>query len=185
MTSSHADLKLYENILKFFDPALHVVLFPPWDCLPYDRTGPAPEITAQRISAIKQIDFFQENNIPFILLTTASALLQKMRRPEIIKKASVLAKPNKRVDINRLSKFLVTNGYLRTPTVREAGEFSVRGGIVDIFPSGFDVPVRLDFFGDVIEKIKKFDPVTQMSLEEIPEMDLSPVSEILLTEKNN
>lgn len=183
VTASHADLKLYENILKFFDPALHIVSFPPWDCLPYDRTGPAPEITAQRIAAIKQIDFFKEKNIPFILLTTSAALLQKMRKPEIIKKASVLAKPNKRVDINRLAKFLTTNGYLRTPTVREAGEFSVRGGIVDIFPSGYDMPVRLDFFGDVIEKIKNFDPVTQMSVETIPEMDLSPVSEILLTEK--
>ena len=183
VTSSHADLKLYENILNFFDPTLHYVVFPPWDCLPYDRTGPALEITAQRIAAVKQIDFYLTHKIPFILLTTASALLQKIRKVDIIKKASVLAKPNKRVDINRLSKFLVTNGYLRTPTVREAGEFSVRGGIVDIFPSGAEQPVRLDFFGDVIERIKLFDPITQISTEDIAEIDLSPVSEILLMEK--
>ena len=143
----------------------------------------APEIVSRRIHAMRMMEVYKEKNTPFIVLTTASALRQKMRKPKIIQKASVLAAPKKKVEIDRLSRFLISNGYLRTGTVRETGEFAVRGGIVDIFPSGFDQPVRLDFFGNVIEKIKVFDPTTQMSLHEIESLDLSPVSEIILNEK--
>lgn len=181
--SSHADMHRYKEMIKFFDPNVSIILFPPWDCLPYDRVSPSPEIISMRIAGLKQIKHHQANNKPFILLTTASALLQKIRKIEVIEKASVTATPNKRVPIDRLSRFLVTNGYTRTSTVREAGEFAVRGGIFDLFPTGYQQPVRLDFFGDVIEKMKLFDPMTQISSEEIKQLELTPISEILLDKK--
>ncbi|MEM6602885.1 MAG: transcription-repair coupling factor, partial [Pseudomonadota bacterium] len=183
IASSHGDIYKYAKILDFFAPQKPYVIFPPWDCLPYDRSGPAPEIIAKRIYALKMVAHYQDNNIPFILITSVHAAFQKIRKPDIIRKNSIIAKPNKRVQIERLSKFLSLNGYLRTPTVREAGEYAVRGGIVDIFPSGFEKPVRLDFFGDVIEKIKSFDPATQISEKTLDELHLSPASEILLNEK--
>ncbi len=179
IVSSFERLNLYESLLKFFFPNLPIVVLPPWDCLPYDRTGASPEIVSRRIQAFRQIHDYQTNKKPYLLLTTITASLQKIRKPSIIKQASVEAKPKKKVQIDRLCRFLTENGYLRTPTVREAGEFAVRGGIIDIYPSGHDTPVRLDFFGDVIEKIKKFDVQTQMTTQTLDSFELSPISEIM------
>lgn len=179
IVSSFERLNLFESLVKFFFPNLPIVVLPPWDCLPYDRTGASPEIVSRRIQAFRKIYDYELEKKPYLLLTTITASLQKIRKPEIIKKASVEAKPKKKVQIDRLCRFLSENGYLRTPTVREAGEFAVRGGIVDIYPSGHDNPVRLDFFGDVIEKIKVFDAHTQMTTQTLEYFELSPISEIM------
>ncbi|MFT6072266.1 MAG: transcription-repair coupling factor (superfamily II helicase) [Alphaproteobacteria bacterium] len=183
IVSSFERLNLYENLVRFFFPTIELVVLPPWDCLPYDRTGASPEIVSRRIQAFRRIYDLEQEKKPYVLLTTITATLQKIRNPEIIKKSSVLAKPKKRVQIDRLCRFLSENGYLRTHTVREAGEFAVRGGILDVYPSGQDNPVRLDFFGDVIEKIKIFDPQTQITTETLDQFELSPISEIMPNQK--
>ena len=87
-----------------------------------------------------------------------------------------------RVNVDELSKFLTNNGYNRTGTVREAGEVAFRGGIVDIFPPGMPMPVRLDLFGDEVEEIRRFDPVDQRSLDAIDQISLEPVREFMLDE---
>ena len=181
IVSSFERLNLYENLIKFFFDTVPIVILPPWDCLPYDRTGASPEIVSRRIQAFRQIYDYTESKTPFLLITTITAALQKIRKLDIIKQASVQAKPKKRVQIDRLSRFLTENGYLRVPTVREAGEFAVRGGIMDIYPSGYENPVRLDFFGDVIEKIKTFDASTQTSIATLDSFELSPICEIMPT----
>lgn len=179
ITSSFERLNIFENLTKFFFTDLPIISLPAWDCLPYDRMGASPEIISRRIQAFRKIYDYQQEKKPYLLITTINATLQKIRNPEIIKQSSVEAKPKKRVQIDRLSRFLTENGYLRVPTVREAGEFAVRGGIMDIFPSGHDNPVRLDFFGDMIEKIKIFDAQTQISIQDLDRFELSPISEIM------
>ena len=82
--------------------------------------------------------------------------------------------------LDRLQSFFRNNGYIRTDTVREPGEFAVRGGIVDLYPAGAAQPLRLDFFGDAIESIRSFDPLTQRSTGTEAEAVLRPVSEVLL-----
>ena len=80
------------------------------------------------------------------------------------------------------SAFLAQNGYVNAGTVREAGEFAVRGGIVDLFPPGYDSPLRLDFFGDEIESIRVFDPLTQTTTDKITRFHLGPIAEAILSE---
>ncbi|HRQ61865.1 MAG TPA: CarD family transcriptional regulator, partial [Alphaproteobacteria bacterium] len=88
-----------------------------------------------------------------------------------------------RVDMPGLQRFLVDNGYSRTETVREAGEYALRGGIIDLFPAGFERPVRMDLFGDEVESIKAFDAVSQRSEGEIPEFSLQPATEFFLSDE--
>ena len=85
-----------------------------------------------------------------------------------------------RIPLDRLQGFFRNNGYIRTDTVREPGEYAVRGGIVDLWPSGAQQPIRLDFFGDTLESLRGFDPLTQRSTGALDDFVLRPVSEVLL-----
>jgi len=91
-----------------------------------------------------------------------------------------IGRKNGRFDQDKCVNFLVSSGYVRTETVREAGEFAIRGGIVDIFPAGKVRPIRLDLFGDTIESIKAFDPITQRSVKDLSAFSLIPATEIFL-----
>jgi transcription-repair coupling factor (superfamily II helicase) len=90
--------------------------------------------------------------------------------------------PGGRIPLDRLQSFFRNNGYTRTDTVREPGEFAIRGGIVDLYPAGAAQPVRLDFFGDSVESLRSFDPLTQRSTGTLDRLELKPVSEVLLDE---
>ncbi len=91
------------------------------------------------------------------------------------------AAPGNLVDTRELAAWLENNGFLRTSTVRETGEYAVRGGIVDLYAPGIPVPVRLDFFGDTLESIRSFDPETQRTVGQMRSLDLVPMSEAQLT----
>ena len=86
------------------------------------------------------------------------------------------------IDIEYLNSYLVSNGYLRTETVREPGEYAVRGGIIDIYPAGIENPLRLDLFGDTIEYIRSFDALTQRSISELKSFNLTPANEIIISD---
>src|SRR6202000_2807234 len=86
--------------------------------------------------------------------------------------------------VEKLRAFLAANGYVSAGTVREAGEFAVRGGIVDLFPPGYDAPLRLDFFGDEIESIRIFDPITQTTTGNVDNFHLGPIAEAILNEQS-
>ncbi len=92
-------------------------------------------------------------------------------------------RPGGRIGLDRLQSFFRNNGYIRTDTVREPGEFAVRGGIVDLYPAGAPQPLRLDFFGDALETIRSFDPLSQRSTGTAEEAQLRPVSEVLLDDE--
>jgi transcription-repair coupling factor (superfamily II helicase) len=162
------------DCLNFFAPDVKVIYFPAWDCLPYDRVSPNTEIAAQRVAALCDLMAWQaeKKRYPRILLTTVNAITQRVMPRAALEDASLYARVGGTLNIEHLQNYLASNGYMRTDTVREAGEFSIRGGIIDIFPSGFEHPVRLDLFGDEIESIRKFDPVTQVSIK--TQRDLSP-----------
>ena len=99
-----------------------------------------------------------------------------------VKNKFISLKPGEVIDINNLVNFFVSNGYEKTPTVREHGEFSVRGGIIDFY-SPLNKPIRLDLFGNTIDSIKSFDLITQRSLELLKEIFVYPASEIILNDK--
>src|SRR6266851_9466402 len=116
-------------------------------------------------------------------LTTVNALVQRVP-PRVAFRGRVLnVRVGGRIPLDRLISFFGQNGYGRTDTVREAGEFAVRGGIVDVFPSGETSPLRLDFFGDALEGVRSFDPLTQRSTGRRDGFALKPMSEVLLDEQ--
>ena len=114
------------------------------------------------------------------MLTTANALLQRIPPRSAFRNASLDVAEGEALDTELLTEFLIARGYTRAETVREPGEFAVRGGIVDIYPAGEAEPVRLDLFGDEVENIRRFDPSTQRSGERLPRLTLHPVSELAL-----
>ncbi|MFY9287471.1 MAG: transcription-repair coupling factor [Alphaproteobacteria bacterium] len=170
------------DALAFFAPHCEVISFPAWDCLPYDRISPHADIISERITALSRLGAPFKR--PCIVLTTVNAIIQKTLPPEILKLASLQAAVGSELPVESLRQFLAANGYMSAGTVREPGEFAVRGGIVDLYPPGYDAPLRLDFFGDEIESIRQFDPLTQTTTDKINSFRLGPISEVLLDEKS-
>ncbi len=165
--------------LAFFAPDLPVLRLPAWDCLPYDRVSPVSEIVAERVDTMFRLANGEANGAA-VVLTTVSAALQRLPPRAVWLQSSFEAAPGDSVDLDRLTSFLARNGYQRASTVREPGEFAVRGGIVDLFPPGPDQPVRLDLFGDTLEGIRSFDAGTQRTTATLERLTLPPVSEIAL-----
>ncbi|NTU76895.1 MAG: transcription-repair coupling factor, partial [Alphaproteobacteria bacterium] len=170
------------EILAFFAPHVEVLSFPAWDCLPYDRISPHTDILGQRIATLDRLR--RPFAKPCILLTTINAIAQKTLPPEALREVTLHAAVGDELPVEKLRRFLAASGYMNASTVREPGEFAVRGGIVDLFPPGTDEPARLDFFGDEIESIRSFDTLTQTTTAKIDALRLQPVTEVMLDERS-
>jgi transcription-repair coupling factor (superfamily II helicase) len=167
------------ELAAFFAPGLEIVAFPAWDCLPYDRVSPNREISARRIDALTILAAGRKG-ASRLVITTVNAILQRVPARDAFAGRVLEAKAGARLDQAELVAYLNANGYTRTDIVDEPGEFAVRGGILDLFPPGAEEPLRLDFFGDEIEAIRRFDPLTQRSGEHAEAISLKPVTEVLL-----
>ncbi len=174
------------GLLAFFAPDVRVVEFPAWDCLPYDRVSPHPDIVAQRVHALTTMLGWQaeKERHPRIVLTTVNAAAQRVTPVSSLRVASFQAKPGDQLKMPDLQAFLSSGGYMRTETVREAGEYAIRGGIIDLFPPGYDDPVRIDLFGDEVETIRAFDPMTQRTLSKLDRFTLKPATEFFLDDQS-
>src|SRR6201747_2505045 len=169
--------------LEFFAPDLPVMQFPAWDCQPYDRVSPHGGILAQRLTTLARLSRLKGSAKPLIVLTTVNAIVQRVPAREIVAAQALSVAPGQIVPMDSIVSWLEHNGYNRSSTVREPGEYAVRGGILDLFPAGLDQPVRFDFFGDSLESIRSFDAETQRTLLDMRSLDLVPISEFqLITE---
>ncbi|TRD21789.1 transcription-repair coupling factor [Palleronia caenipelagi] len=173
-------LAAMQAALAFFDPGLPVFTFPAWDCLPYDRVSPNAEISARRMATLAALTHAMPSR--FVLLTTMTGATQKIPPREVLREAAFTARVGDRIDEEGLRRFLVRMGFVQTPTVMEPGDYAVRGGIIDVWPPGHEGPVRLDLFGDVLDGARRFDPVSQRTVEKLTEIELAPVSEVILDE---
>ena len=171
---------LLHDALAFFAPHCEVIAFPGWDCLPYDRISPHADLASERIAALHRLQ--QPFARPAIILATVNAAVQKTLPPDVLKQASLNAVCGDELPIEKLRAFLAANGYVSASAVREPGEFAVRGGIVDLYPPGYEAPIRLDFFGDTIEQIRVFDALSQTTTGTLNRFHLGPMSEVLLSE---
>jgi transcription-repair coupling factor (superfamily II helicase) len=167
--------------LSFFAPDIEVLEFPAWDCLPYDRVSPHSAVVAQRVMTLARLSRTIGRQHPAVLLTTVNAVLQRVPERAVVAKQSLSVAPGNISPMANIIQWLELNGFNRAATVREAGDYAVRGGIVDLFAPGMDAPVRLDFFGDTLESIRSFDPETQRTTSELRALDLVPVAEFALT----
>ena len=164
--------------LQFFAPDVPVFTFPAWDCLPYDRVSPNAEISATRMATLAGLVHDMPKSC--VVLTTLNAAMQRIPARSVIQGASFRATVGQRVNETDLRQFLVRMGFSQSPTVMEPGDYAIRGGIIDIFPPGPGGPVRLDFFGDVLDGARRFDPDTQRSSDVLQTVELAPVSEVIL-----
>ncbi len=167
--------------LAFTAPEAEVLSYPAWDCQPYDRASPNASIAAQRMAALSRLAGSRGGERPRIVVTTVNAVLQRTPPLAWVSRQSLSAAPGNRLKMNDLAAWLEINGYVRASTVRDTGEYALRGGILDLYPPGLAEPIRFDFFGDTLESIKAFDPETQRSHHALRSLDLVPVTEFQLT----
>jgi transcription-repair coupling factor (superfamily II helicase) len=170
------------EVVRFFAPEVELIALPAWDCLPYDRVSPRPDVESARLVALARLAAIAEAPAatPYLVLSTVNAVLQRVPPRSLLAHATRRLAVGESCPPEALAEFLANNGYHRAGTVVEAGEFAIRGGILDIFPAGAAAPVRLDFFGDTIEAMRGFDPVSQRSQDRVSALDLVPVGEVFL-----
>ncbi|MEG3180775.1 transcription-repair coupling factor [Sphingomonas sp. LT1P40] len=175
-----AAMRAVASTATFFAPDLDIIQFPAWDCLPYDRASPTLRIMAERMAALHQLQ--TKATKPRLILTTVNAASQRTLTPFRVRQLTARLAPGERIALDKLAVLLSANGYVRTDTVHDAGEFAVRGGLVDLFPTGSEHGLRLDFFGDEIESVRTFDPADQRTTGRVDGFTLLPASEALLDE---
>lgn len=171
------------KIAQFLRPTMDIIYTPGWDILPFDRMSPSPAIASQRCAALAQLSSASHRTKPVLVVTTGSSLVQRVPPRETMRKASFSLVVGERVDEKALIEYLNMNGYVRASTVRERGDYSIRGGIIDIFPPTSAEPIRLDLFGDTLEQLKSFDAETQVSTATLRSVALAPVSEVLFSDE--
>lgn len=177
-----AEMRAVAATAGFFAPEIEIVSYPAWDCLPYDRASPTLRVMAERLAALHCLQ--QPIKRPQLVVTTANAATQRTLTPFRIRQLVAHLAPGERIGRDKLAVLLSANGYVRTDTVHDQGEFAVRGGLVDLFPSGEEQALRLDFFGDEIESVRTFDAVDQRTTGRVDGFVLLPASEALLDEES-
>ncbi|MBW3098415.1 transcription-repair coupling factor [Pseudohoeflea coraliihabitans] len=169
-----------EQNLAFIAPDIPVLTLPGWDCLPYDRVSPGAEVSARRLDALASLAALSEQPHGAIVLVTVNAALQRVPPQEAIRALGFSARAGAILKMEDLAARFERLGFERIATVREVGEYAVRGGILDAWLPGDEEPVRLDFFGDTLETIRHFDPVSQRSSGSVRELTLNAMSEVSL-----
>ena len=177
-----AAMRAIVDAVPYFAPEIEMLQLPSWDCLPYDRASPSLAVTAQRMATLQALQ--QPSSRKQLVLTTIGAVIQKFVTPFRIRQTGERLAAGREISRDRLATLLQSNGYFRVDTVAEAGEFAMRGSIVDLFPAGSEYGLRLDFFGDEIESIRRFNPSDQRSIDKIDHFDLLPAVEALMDEES-
>lgn len=173
-----ADVKLFTT--------LPVFTYPGYEIPPYTPLSPDPLTTAARLSTLYRL---KEINSSFVLVVSAEALMRRTLPAQILFDNAELLLAGEECDREELLRKLTKLGYDQVHLVQNVGEYSVRGGIIDIFPPSFlagktlhTTPLRLDFFGDTIESLRGFNPISQRSISEIDEAIILPASDICYPE---
>ncbi|MFT5501545.1 MAG: transcription-repair coupling factor (superfamily II helicase) [Woeseiaceae bacterium] len=171
----HAD-QLEAEIRWLAGPDLPILHFAEWETLPYDSFSPHQDIVSQRLSVLADLPGLADG----IVIASAPSLLQRLSPVEYVAARSLALRAGQLLDRLEFTGSLAASGYLRVPQVSEHGEFAVRGSLLDVFPMGCDVPVRIDFFDDEVESLRYFDPQTQLSGDKLETIRILPAREVPL-----
>jgi transcription-repair coupling factor (superfamily II helicase) len=178
IVADEAAMRALAETVPAFAPEVEVLTFPGWDCLPYDRVSPALPVTAERLAGLNALQSAPKK--PQLLIATASAATQRLLTPFRIRQLTRRIAAGERIEREALVEQLNALGYQRADTVAEHGEYAVRGSLIDLFPAGQELALRLDFFGDEIDSLRHFDPSDQRSTTKADSFTLMPASEALL-----
>lgn len=163
---------IYDDLDFFFDGPLHD--FPAWETLPSENIPPSPDIVGRRYSILKELIDKKEQHI---VVSSVQACLQKILPQERIERLFLSLRKGQEIAFEILLEKIVEMGYQRKAIASDKGEFAVRGGIIDVFGINTPEPVRIEFWGDEIESLRRYDPIGQRSVEEIDQLDLTPALE--------
>ena len=167
-------------MLRLMHPEYRVFEFPAWDTVPYDRVSPNGTIMAKRIETLSSLLFDSDKTTPIIVITSVGAVLQKLPPARIFHNAQKMVQVGSKLNFDEIIHYVSLNGYLRVEQVMEAGEYAVRGDIIDIFPSGSEQPLRIDLFDDEVERLRIFDAVTQRTIGELNAYVFQAANEVVL-----
>ncbi|HJS41198.1 MAG TPA: CarD family transcriptional regulator, partial [Sphingomicrobium sp.] len=182
IAADEAAMRALADTVPVFAPEVEVLSLPAWDCLPYDRSSPALRVMAERMATLHALQAPRQG--PQLLVATANAATQRLVTPFRVRQLTRRLAESERIERDALERLLTANGYQRTDAVHDAGEYAVRGSIVDLFPAGEPNPIRLDFFGDEIETMRRFDPADQRTTGPAEAFTLMPASEALIDEES-
>jgi transcription-repair coupling factor (superfamily II helicase) len=178
-TTSEAEL-LFEDLRFFMGDSGSLLFFPNLDVLPYFQLTPHPDVLTQRLGTLFEI---LQSRRPLLVITSQGAMMRRLPPRSIFNTYTDYVVAKEEIDREGLLLKLVEAGYLSVPLVEDPGSYSVRGGILDIYPPHSSHPYRIELFGDRVESIRLFEPSTQRSLTEVEELILLPAREIVLNEK--
>jgi len=171
------DVRRLSEELPYFEPSLTVRALPDWETLPYDILSPHPDLVSERIETLYRLMTRQpgmEAPGTDVLLVAATTAMQRLAPPSFVAARTFRLRQGERIEVEQLRGQLVLAGYHAVSQVVGPGEFSIRGGLIDFYPTGSALPLRLDLLDDVIETIRAFDPDSQRSVYPVPEVRLLP-----------
>lgn len=183
IANNDIDIARIEQQIRFFGHNnLEIINIPAWDCLPYDSTSPKPLIANERIKSLYKLATRNDNK-NFFIITSINSFMQKTLSLDAISDLGLYLKVGSKISISQIAKFLINKGYERQAVANDIGDFAIRGGIIDIvLQQAADlIGYRIDFFGEEVESIKIFDPLTQISQELVKNIEILPASEVILS----
>ncbi|MFO1262591.1 MAG: transcription-repair coupling factor [Rhodoferax sp.] len=174
VTADANDAQRLLDEIAFFAPALRCALFPDWETLPYDTFSPHQDLISERLATLWRIRQRDRETGADVVLVPATTALYRLAPPSFLAAYTFEFKVKQRLDEAQLKAQLTLAGYSHVTQVVSPGEYAVRGGLIDLFPMGSNVPYRVDLFDDEIDSIRTFDPDSQRSLYPVPEVRLLP-----------
>ncbi|HEY4082520.1 MAG TPA: transcription-repair coupling factor [Burkholderiaceae bacterium] len=186
ITAEPGDTQRLEAELKVFAPSLRVAVFPDWETLPYDSFSPHQDLISERLATLWMLLQGQgkpadQREVDVVLLPATTALT-RLAPPSFLAGTTFNFKQKQKLDEGSLKRQLALAGYSNVSQVVQPGEYAVRGGLIDLFPMGSNVPYRVDLFGDEVDSIRTFDPDSQRSLYPVPAVRLLPGREFPMDE---
>jgi len=172
-----SDAEHIQDDLLTYLPNDDILLFGEWETLPYERRSPLTSITESRLVALNRL----MSGESVVVVTTPKAIMQRTLPRRLLKDVTIRIERGQRLELEKLSSSLADLGYRRIRMVEDSGEFSVRGGIIDVLPFGYDQPVRIELAGDEVESIRQFEVYTQRSTGELTEVVILPRREVVLS----
>jgi len=182
VTADASDARRLIEEMAFFAPQLRTALFPDWETLPYDTFSPHQDLISERLATLWRIRERDHAQGADVVLVPATTALYRLAPPSFLAGYTFEFKQGQKLDEAKLKAQLTLAGYQHVSQVVSHGEYAVRGGLIDLFPMGSDVPYRVDLFDDEIDSIRTFDPDSQRSLDTVKEVRLLPGREFPMDE---
>ena len=171
---------IYEDLIRIIDKQ-KVNIFPEIETLPHEKINPDYNILKERINVLNELEFNNKNNI---VITSGISVLRKLMPKSYFSNNSIKIDLDSSIDLNQISSKLIQLGYKREKMVEEPGQFSIRGGILDIYTLIYDDPIRIELFGDEVDSIRFFNVESQRSIKNIDQISITPVNEIVFNKND-